>query len=301
LITRPESNFGRRSILGKILELAQTWIKGATENEDYGNAQILREYCSVNRNRKIRGRIQHGWIFYDESANYYKNDYARSFVWNSKAVDWSISKGYSRFVAIGAPWLYLLELLKRDGWETTVKPTSERFIEELWVFGNHGVTADTVQGKTFLNFLLKFQESVAENKLLILYYRDFDYLKVNFPELTLNLPIVTVGQRTNSASSTAHLFRLWHLLSQTKKFVTEFPTTMSVYAMTLKCKTLFIEGEELDNVITKCENLSETLLVDLFQNKDLDLNLVSEFAYKSLGKDSLMNPVELSRTLGWSK
>ncbi len=301
MIARPESNFGRRSILGKFFELTQTWIKGATENEDYGNVQILREYCSVHSDKALRGRIQHGWVFYDESANYYKNDYARSYVWNSTAVNWAKSKGYSKFVAIGAPWLYLLELLKRDGWESALKPASERFIKELWVFGNHGVTADTVQGENFLTFLFQFRESAAKNKLLVLYYRDFDYLQENFPELTLDLPIVTIGQRTNSASSTAHLFRLWHLLSQTEKFITEFPTTMSAYAMTLKCKTHFIESEDLNDIIIRCENLGEKLLVDIFQNKSLDLDLVTEYAFNSLGKGSLMDPMELSRTLGWSK
>jgi hypothetical protein len=83
------------------------------EQFDYGHRELLIEYAGLPSQTILRGRIQHGWDpFMSEPVHPYRPAIIREgaqWVWTQSAVDRAQQLGLKRVVAIGAPWLYLLQ------------------------------------------------------------------------------------------------------------------------------------------------------------------------------------------------
>lgn len=84
------------------------------ENRAYGHAQILSEYAGFSRARWVPGALQHGWNPFDGIG---MNDGAwralPKFVWSDDNVRRGLELGGRNYLAIGAPWLYLLRMQGR--------------------------------------------------------------------------------------------------------------------------------------------------------------------------------------------
>jgi hypothetical protein len=79
------------------------------ENRAYGHARTLSEYAGFDRTRWIPGALQHGWNPFDGIG---MDDGAwrplPKFVWADDNVRRGKQIGGRNYLAIGAPWLYLL-------------------------------------------------------------------------------------------------------------------------------------------------------------------------------------------------
>ena len=300
-LIRPESDFGKQTFLGKILDVLRTNFFGAVENRDYGNLDILAEYCGVSTDSKVMGRIQHGWAVFSVGETYYRNDFANTFVWTRKAQVWATSMGWNNYIDIGAPWLYLLKLLERDGWIFSNKlNVAEKQDKELWVYGNHSdVTLKNVP-QELLDFFNTARSSSKEITIL-LQYRDYDSIVMNCPELITGLNVVTLGQRTNSATANAHLFRIFHLLSQFKIIVIDWPSSLLLYGITLNCEVRFLESDQLKLAIKLAIELGDFELVDVLSKSRHTGSDLQSFALSRLGNASLKEPEELRELLNWRK
>lgn len=298
-ISRPESNLGHHSKLGKFLELLRTNRIGATENQDYGNAAILAEYCGVSIDCRFQGRLQHGWAPYSPSESYYLNDYSRTFVWSKKSRNAANNLGWRNFYDIGAPWLYLQALLERDGWSPWSSPRHESSQhKELWVYGNH---SDLGQGDIqpqLRDFILRAKENLNP-KTVLLQYRDYDTLRSHDPKILLGIDVLTLGQRTNSVSAQSHLFRLYDLLREHKKLVIDWPSTLLLYAITMGCEIEFIKNDNLTKAIQLANEVNDFELEAILSTTFHSSGSLETYGMEKLGKNSLRSPNELAKLIGW--
>lgn len=298
-ISRPESNLGHHSSLGKFSELLRTITIGATENQDYGNAAILAEYCGVSINCFFQGRLQHGWAPYSASESYYLNDYSRTFVWSKKSRDAANKLGWRNFYDIGAPWLYLQAILERDGWSALSSQRHESSqLKELWVYGNHSDLGNGDIQPELRDFILRAKENLNP-KTVLLQYRDFDTLRIHDPKILLGIDVLTLGQRTNSVSAQSHLFRLYDLLREHKKLVIDWPSTLLLYAITMGCEIEFIENENLTTAIQLANKVNDIELEAILSTSFHSSGSLETYGLAKLGNDSLRSQLELAKLIGW--
>jgi len=298
-ISRPESNLGHHSKLGKFLELIRTTSIGATENQDYGNTAILAEYCGVPITSWFQGRLQHGWAPYLASESYYLNNYSRTIVWTKKSSDVAKAHGWSNFYDIGAPWLYLQKLMERDGWETSHNPNhSYTSFGELWVYGNHSDLGEGDIPFGLENFIL-LAKANPNPKTILLQYRDYDALKCHNPDSLCGINVVTLGQRTNSVSAQSHLFRLFDLLRAHKKIVIDWPSTLLLYAITMGCEIEFLKTENLQIAVKAARTVGDIELEAILLRSHHSCGTLQNYAMAKLGQESMKSPNDLRQLLGW--
>src|SRR5712692_3658921 len=87
------------------------------DNTWYGHRQILAEYCSVP-DQPAFAAIAHGWDAFGEGEGLRpvgKINAAPILVWNKFLAAGARNNGAKNVHAIGAPFLYLLDLMKSDG------------------------------------------------------------------------------------------------------------------------------------------------------------------------------------------
>jgi len=282
--------------------LAAAW-SGAIENRDYGHLHILNEYCEMPLGYPIFGRLQHGWFGHMSSENYYKNNIHPTFVWTRNAEKAARTLGWNNFYAIGAPWLYLLELNKRWGNTATNAPESERNIDELWVFSLHSTSMSNDYGvdeNDIHDFILTVSKSLAKSKIILL--AEFDFYK--YLELDIDVPsdirIISLGQRRDTTSANAHLHKLFLLLANTKKVLVDYPTTLLFYALTLECEVLWIKNKSYDLTLHLAKEQKQEFLVQLMSESVLTYHSHFETAMLHLGADQVKSPSELRRLFGWN-
>lgn len=82
------------------------------ENRVYGHASVLARYAGLSGEPWIPGALQHGWNPYDGIGGYdglWRTSLTK-YVWGSNHAARGMELGGRRYVAIGAPWLYLMRL-----------------------------------------------------------------------------------------------------------------------------------------------------------------------------------------------
>lgn len=300
-----------KSILVKILEILKSSVGYYSENQVYGNLHILNEYCGVPIGTRIIGRLEHSpylshvnshKAISSSNSSTYKNNLSDTYVWLKRDEDSAKHMGWNNFKAIGAPWLYLLALKKSHGFDYLI-PHSDRNIDELWIFANHSV--DKFQGgitKELRAFLVAVRQSKADSKLVALFYTDYFSLSKQNREEFSDLKIVTLlGSRLKSSSANAHLYTLFHLLSNVKCLTLDFPSTMMLYAMTLNCDIKWFKNVSYEMVKKEAIEIGSYDLVEVLTAKELTKEFKSKFAEKELGRDSLKTPQELRTIFGWTE
>jgi hypothetical protein len=273
-------------------------VFGAPENQVYGNSAILNHYAGLV-NKSIRGRYQHGWAAHSESDLYYLNDFLPTFVWSQEAENRARTQGWSNFKSIGAPWIYLLEILKGDGWNTNLSSLQTDSTRVLWVYGRHGLGDREIPGLHMLKFLQEVNEKASPGDLCLLYFEDFDSLSKSDFSLFANLEIVTLGQRSSSFISDSHLLRLYQILRSVSQINIDHPSTLTLYSLTLGVKVCWIRNQSWAEASQKAKDLKLTELYD-FMNTSIESSLIfRDFAFKKLGISSLKSREELRKVLGW--
>jgi len=284
--------------VGKIYQnLRAIWL-GSPENLVYGNSSILSHYAGV-KNRKIRGRYQHGWPAHSANDLYYKNDFLPTFTWNEEAEDAALRKGWKNFKSIGSPWLYLLEILRADGWDTNRREPISVLGKTLWVYGRHGLVDQSLPSEHLLNFLDEANLNSVQGDFCLLYFEDFDSLAQVDLKRFANLEIVTLGQRSSSFISDAHLVRLFHVLKSCSRINIDHPSTLALYALTLGIEINWIRNKTWLESLQKAKSLGLDELCEFMQSNSKNSLYFTEYASAKLGRSSLKSRSELRQVLGW--
>jgi hypothetical protein len=285
----------------KIVDLLEGIVKNTNENIDYGNLYILNEYAGVPFGTKIVGRIQHGWAVGFKSGTAYANNFMDSFVWSENTEAWAMNKGWNNMKAIGAPWLYLLAILEKDGWlGKKLELIESRSIDQLWVYGLHSMSIDDGIQRDLINFLDIARTTGKGNIAVLLSYTDFDGLsKATFDRFS-DLQIFTLGHRRNLSSANSHLYRLFDLLRNTKEVHLDYPSTLLLYAITLNCEVRWIPNSSFTLAKQSAIAVEDSLLTELLGLEKINPSKYKQFAYEYLGKESFKSPKELRSMFGWS-
>jgi hypothetical protein len=284
--------------IGKILQnLVAPWL-GSPENEVYGNSVILNHYAGVT-NKRIRGRYQHGWPAHSNNDLYYKNNFLPTFTWNTESEAAARANGWKNFKAIGAPWLYLLEILRADGWVSQEIRTQSEVSSTLWVYGRHSLRNQSSPDHQLLLFLESANVGATMGDICLLYFEDFDSLsEVNLRQFA-NLQIVTLGQRSSSFVSDAHLVRLYHLFRTVSRVKIDHPSTLALYALTLGVEVDWIRNESWLESSEKAKALGLKELYEFMQSSPENSLAYSDYAFRKLGKSACKSRSELGQILGW--
>jgi len=281
------------SKIGKIHYLIRSALNGATENSDYGNDSILREYIE-DKSIKIRGRIQHGWAVASVGKTYYLNDLLPSYLWGTESQEYADSLGWRNVNTIGAPWLYLLENLKSRGFMPMQKVNSSSEERSLWVFGSHSNLVNEVGQEEISKFLnLALEDSRKCRVTVLLSYLDFQTYKVLLEEKYLELDIKTLGERRGSSSSNAHLYNLFHLLNEADVVVIDHPSTLVLYALSMRKRVVWLRNSAFMGIISVLQNMQDRTIVAIMNGEIHSMNELETYALKQLGADNLKSKSEL--------
>jgi hypothetical protein len=281
------------SKIGKIHYLIRSALNGATENSDYGNDSILREYIE-DKSIKIRGRIQHGWAVASVGKTYYLNDLLPSYLWGTESKEHADSLGWRNVNTIGAPWLYLLENLKSRGFMPIQKVSSSSEERSLWVFGSHSNLVNEVGQVEISKFLnLALEDSRKCRVTVLLSYLDFQTYKVLLEEKYLELDIKTLGERRGSSSSNAHLYNLFHLLNEADVVVIDHPSTLVLYALSMRKRVVWLRNSAFMGIISVLQNMQDRTIVAIMNGEIHSMNELETYALKQLGADNLKSKSEL--------
>ncbi len=259
---------------------------GSPENQVYGNSTILNHFANT-KDRPVRGRLQHGWPAHSAHGLYYKNDFLPTLVWTSGAKEAALRKGWKNYQSIGAPWLYLLQILEGDGWDVSKSTRTMSKAESLWIYGRHALGTSTTNKKRLLNFLSSANQNANPGDYCLLYFEDFDSLSQPERHKFHRLRIVTLGQRSSSFISDSHLVRIFHLLKSVDRVKIDHPSTIVLYALTLNIEVEWIRNSAWEDAVLRAKELEFIDLVKLMNSTPSDSLSHRSFAFSQLGLESV--------------
>jgi hypothetical protein len=287
----------KKRYLEKIGNFCRYSCQGNANNEDFGHMSILREYSGVPHRTKNLGRLQHGWILFPK-LEFWPNGIFRTYVWTKKLELQATEKGWQDFKAIGSPWIYLQKIRVRNGWDQ-MDDLVPKTIQELWVFGGHSIGISARSDEDLIFFLNAASASPKKSKLVLLYETDFrNYLRLK-ENLEIDLLVITMGPRQNSVFSDVYLLELYELLLSVESIVTEWPSTLVLYSLSLGVNVVWLQGPSLIEARKLCGQYGDENTIKLISADRLDGTENKNLALFELGIESILTPDELTRVMIW--
>lgn len=224
----------------------------------YGHREVLLHFSQKNNPKLddtniLLGSIDHGW-YYSESVwklrtrNPFK--LANRYVWNDRHSE--LSNSSYRTVAVGAPWLYMLNNLGLD--PTNIEIKLPKLKNKVIIFPGHN---------TGYLFSFDLNNSIEEFKLLIpensevivcLFWLDFCDPSIRKAYQRQGWRVESVGATirgsqpdTLNGGRTTVLIEMFHLLKDASLFITDDISTGLFYALSLNISVQFIETQSLKN------------------------------------------------------
>ena len=285
--------------LKKSIECIQTIFWEATENRDYGISEILRTYAGVNPKFKIKGRIMHGWDWSStKNYSYYTNNLFPTFVWSKTNSDWAVNQGWKNFYDIGAPWIYLLDLFSKNGWQSV---NFQKILNsELWIFGSHSNLEKDAKALEIEEFIAAAKKIKSKFVTVLLFKSDYEYYKKYIATNQDEIKIVTLGERRDNYFGTSHLCQLFFLMKETETVVIDAPSTALLYAISLKCKIKWFQNSSYMAALAHLRNKKDNELLEIMENGNTNLGFLDNFAANNLGIHSKVTPEEMRTLFGWN-
>ncbi len=272
--------------------------KGEISNYDFGHAEILMEFARVDQRKRLKGRYQHGWYAFPE-RDFWINDYLPTYVWSSDMVHKANSRNFKNFQAVGSSWLYFLELLSRRGLLQLGNLKGGK-IEEIWVFGSHSTKTHDAMMERLINFVLQAQASKASSKILLLYELDYQRVGEYIDLSQIKIPIMSLGPRSSSFYSKAHFFNLYHILVSAGLVVTNYPTSLVCYSLSLNKDIRWFKDEDFRDALHCVGLFGSSNLRDMMELDYVTAGDYKNFAMSELGFDSMRTPEELRDLFKWN-
>jgi hypothetical protein len=256
------------------------------------------EYAGVTQKRKLRGRYQHGWYAFAE-RDFWINDYVKTYVWNKGMIDKASSRQFTDYHDIGSSWLYFLELLKRRGL-IELADLNLGNIEELWVFGSHSTKSQKANMESLLNFVMRAKESPVSSKLVLLYELDYQFFIKSMNSINVDVPIISLGPRNSSFYSKSHFFNLYHLLVSSKLVITNYPTSLICYSLSLNKDVKWFKDDDFIDALNSVRTFGSFELQTLMEGEIVNAIKHKDFFMSELGINSMRSPEELRKLFFWN-
>lgn len=293
------SRFGfLKFFLAKIRIGTRFLFRGEESNYDFGHAEILMEYAGVNQKKKLRGRYQHGWYAFAD-RDFWINDYVHTYVWNQEMIHKAKARHFNDYLDIGSSWLYFLEVLKRRGLLDLVDLSMGK-IDEIWVFGSHSTKSQKANMESLENFVMRAEESPARSKLVLLYELDYQFFIESMNSSSFTIPIITLGPRNSSFYSKSHFFNLFHLLISTKLMITNYPTSLVCYSISLNRDVRWFKDNDFLDALDAVKTFGSSQLHKLMESEKVDATEQKNFVMSELGINSMRSPEELRNLFFWN-
>jgi hypothetical protein len=288
----------------------------------YGHREILLAYArnadpSLSPSSILNGGLQHGWA---GDANIWRVrnrnlSPAPRYVWE-KRFEIGLPKS-TKNRAIGAPWLYLLDLLGIEkGVEYNINNSGDK--KEFLIFPGHNMWNTN---KPVADQARAFYE-IAEGKTatVCLYWIDFLQPRVRkaYEDLGFNLECVGyLGSPTSSLQSnvgrTDFLLELVRLMLSHRTIIADDFSSGVLYGATLGLDIMFMDDARTrkhDEALSKNRDDSQigffstsnewldNYLPEIYLTRDNGMKFV-DFSYKELGLKSLLTENEVAE-LAWA-
>jgi acetyltransferase-like isoleucine patch superfamily enzyme len=271
-----------------------------TENQLYGHASILHEYCGYTDEWlwPIHGVLQHGWMEVPRDNEELGRLPVAKFLWSERLGRQASAEGWEGATPIGAPFLYLLALQQ---------PRLEAEPEGTIVYPWHGLPwAQTVGGHSeYVDEVLEVEDGPVtfclhwhdyeQEALRRIYSRDGARVITNGPPIAQDL-----NRRGRINVDRSYLTRQLAALRQHKRVVSNRLTTAIFYGIAAGSE-VGIYGPPMHNPLAKRGDAS---LVESFPDLHAvcaDPGAARTIGDRELGRDLLRTPEELREIVGWHK
>ena len=268
-----------------------------TQNHFYSHAGVLARHCGLRRPRHLAGLLQHGWTATSPvAANFGDFPHVdgrgrrRLLVWSHGSRAWSPEREPALTEAIGAPWLYLAQLVGRgpvgpsgaDERPTLVVPLhGTRVIRRP---GDHAALAAEVRER----------EGAA---VVSVHHEDLHDLDLVRGWRSGGHDLVSFGARTDPA----FLPRQLGLMLGVGRVVSNRLSTAVLYAAALGIPVA-VYGDPFTT--QRDEHAAYERLVEVwpeFHGERPDPEVTTALARRELGADHVRGPEELRDLLGWRR
>jgi hypothetical protein len=270
-------------------------------NHYYGQAHILARHCGLDDEfpPRIRGYLQHGWNVgcgWNPVHEFF--DGAWRFVWSDAPRRRGHSLGRRNYHAVGAPWLYLMDLEPDLG-----RVPDEERNGTLW-FLFHGWEGGKIQGD-HERLIDEIRETEPGPVTFSLYYTEYDRPEVRRYYEKAGFDVVCFGRRGWNYEGTDRRFLYKQLaaLRRHKRVAANRLSTAIFFGVAAGCEPavygdpMQMAGENpLFGGTARIARLWPEML-----GKDIDVKVAREITDDELGRPWMMSPEEMRMLFDWNK
>lgn len=267
-------------------------------NHWYGHAHTLAEYCGLSPESPppVRGMIQHGWTFVHGFGYGHVTDQSLAkYVWSDVCRRRGEAIGWRNYFVIGAPFLYLMQLVADPGEERE---------GTIW-YPFHGTKDyESVQGSHH-ELIEEIRDTEDGPVTMCLYYVEYEDPETRRLYEDAGFRVITHGHRGSKWQGTDRFFLHRQLAEQRRhrRVASNRLTTAVLYGIAAGCEPA-VYGDPMEFVGVKAgfngAGLLEAQFPELF-GKDIDVQRAREVAHRELGADFIASPEELRYVLGWQE
>lgn len=264
------------------------------DNNWYGHRYILSKYCEIKDNYAFSS-IQHGWSPEYNAGKVSKRKYPfyPFLCWSNKVKKQLELNGVKNVIDIGAPYLYLCELVDKNKFKPagTIYYPSHNTVTIKDVIINH------------LEIIKKIENLFDPPFTVSIYYADANMGDIETFKKR-GWKVVISGERNDKEA----LHKVYDNLSKHENVILTEISTIMFYALYGKKKVRLIKNLETGNLTDIRENLSNNYVLYEKQflkkyptilTSSLDIELGYEIAKDELGFSSMKNKDDLKKVLGW--
>lgn len=269
-----------------------------SSNHWYGHAHILAEYCGVDAAYppRINGVLQHGWTFVHGFGPTHRPPHGFvKFAWSDSCRRRGQAIGWRDYYVIGAPFLYLMELDRRDGTDPEAEGT-------IW-YPFHGTEDYEKLGGSHLPLIEEIRDTEIGPVTVCLYHVEYDDPLVRQTYLDAGFRVICHGRRGRKWGGGNRDFLRNQLteLRRHRRVASNRLSTAVLYGTAVGCEPA-VYGDPMELVGVKegfnGEGLLEAWFPE-FHGSQLDVEACRGIADAELGSEWMLSPAELSSVLGW--
>lgn len=266
-------------------------------NTYYGHSDLLGAFAGRSGCRPaIFGMLQHGWNagtgFAPDDPPVYVRSRIPAFVWNERNLTCAQAAGYGNAVAIGAPFLYLVEMeVDLMGAGAAVRPSI--------AYPFHGWEQEAASGGTHDAFAAELAEREPSGSTVCLYWLDYGDQQTRAAYKRRGLRVVCHGHRHDPR----FLRRQLRELRSHRRLVTNRISTALWYGAYLGME-VELYGPQMGfaasaDEIADAYAAERLLWPELFEGP-VPSDRAGRLGARELGADYVRHPAELRELLGWT-